>query len=236
MPGLLLLPPPQRRRVYEARATVSTIVDALIKKRRESSTESDLLTLLLQAQDEETGLGLTGEQVRDEVLTLMAAGQETTANALCWSLVLLAQHPEIETRLREEYTRVLGGRAVQVEDLPQLTFARMVLEEPMRLYPPAWGFARSAINEDEIGGSTISKGAYVLLFPVVTHQHPDFWERPDVFDPERFAPERSAVRHRFAYFPFVGSPRLCIRNQVALTEAQLILATILPRHQFDLLT
>ncbi len=235
VPGLLFLPTPQRRRLYEARATVSTIVDALIKKRRESSTESDLLTLLLQAQDEETGLGMTNEQVRDEVLTLLAAGQETTANALCWTLVLLAQHPEIEARLREEYTRVLGGRAPQVEDLPQLTFARLVLEESMRLYPPAWAFARSAIAEDEIGGYTIPRGAYVLLFPATTHRHPDFWERPDVFDPERFAPERASGHHRFAYFPFGGGPRLCIGNQFALTEAQLILATILPRYQFRLL-
>jgi enediyne biosynthesis protein E7 len=235
VPGLLFLPTPQRRRLYEARATVYTIVDALIKKRRESSTESDLLTLLLQAQDAETGLGMTDEQVRDEVMTLLAAGQETTANALCWTLVLLSQHPDIEARLREEYQQVLGGRAPQVEDLPQLKLSRMVLEESMRLYPPAWAFARSAINEDEIGGYTIPRGAYVLLFPATTHRHPDFWEQPDVFDPERFAPSRSDGRHRFAYFPFGGGPRLCIGNQFALTEAQLILATILPRYQFRLL-
>jgi len=111
----------------------------------------------------------------------------------------------------------------------------MVLEESMRLYPPAWAFARSAIDEDEIGGHTISKGAYVLVFPATTHRHPDFWEQPDVFDPERFSPERSAGRHRFAYFPFGGGPRVCIGNQFALTEAQLILATILPRYQFRLL-
>jgi len=235
MPGLLFLPTPQRQRLYEARATVSTVVDALIAKRRARSTESDLLTMLLQAQDEETGLGMTNEQVRDEVLTLLAAGQETTANALCWTLVLLSQHPDIEARLREEYTRVLGGRAPQVEDLPQLKLSRMVLEESMRLYPPAWAFARSAIDEDEIGGYRIAKGAYVLLFPATTQRHPDFWEQPDVFDPERFSPERSAGRHRFAYFPFGGGPRICIGNQFALTEAQLILATVLPHYQFRLL-
>ena len=235
MPGLLFLPTPQRQRLYEARATVSTVVDALIAKRRARSTESDLLTMLLQAQDEETGLGMTNEQVRDEVLTLLAAGQETTANALCWTLVLLSQHPDIEARLREEYTRVLGGRAPQVEDLPQLKLSRMVLEESMRLYPPAWAFARSAIDEDEIGGYRIAKGAYVLLFPATTQRHPDFWEQPDVFDPERFSPERSAGRHRFAYFPFGGGPRICIGNQFALTEAQLILASVLPHYQFRLL-
>jgi len=235
VPGLLSLPTPQRRRLYEARTTLYTVVDALIDKRREISTESDLLTMLLQARDEETGEGMTDQQVRDEVLTLLGAGQETTANALCWTFLLLSQHPDIEARLREEYQQVLGGRAAQMEDLPRLPLTRMVLEESMRLYPPAWAFARYAIAEDEIGGYTIAKGAYVLLFPATTHRHPDFWERPDVFDPERFEPERVARRHRFAYFPFGGGPRLCIGNQFALTEAQLILATILPRYQFRLL-
>jgi len=235
VPGLLSLPTPQRRRLYEARTTLYTVVDALIDKRREISTESDLLTMLLQARDEETGEGMTDQQVRDEVLTLLGAGQETTANALCWTFLLLSQHPDIEARLREEYQQVLGGRAAQMEDLPRLPLTRMVLEESMRLYPPAWAFARYAIAEDEIGGYTIPKGAYVLLFPATTHRHPDFWERPDVFDPERFSPERTDGRHRFAYFPFGGGPRVCIGNQFALTEAQLILATILPRYQFRFL-
>jgi cytochrome P450 len=237
VPGLLTLPTPQRHHLYEARDTLYAIVDSLIAGRRTRSTasENDLLTLLLQAQDEETGEGMTDQQVRDEGMTLMAAGHETTSNALCWTLLLLAQHPDMEARLREEYTRVLGGRPAQIEDLPQLKLTRLVLEESMRLYPPAWAFARYAGDEDEVGGYTIPKGAYVLMFPATTHRHPDFWERPDVFDPERFSPERTNGRHRFAYIPFGGGPRICIGNQFALTEAQLILATILPRYQFRLL-
>lgn len=235
VPGLLTLPTPQRYRLLKTRAAIYAIVDELIARRRERSTENDLLSMLLEARDEETGEGMSDQQVRDEVMTFMAAGHETTANALCWTLLLLAQHPDIEATLREEYQQVLGGRVPQVEDLPRLKLARMVLEEAMRLYPPAWAFARQAIASDEIGGYTIPKGAYVLLFPAVTHRHPDFWERPDVFDPERFAPSRAAGRHRFAYFPFGGGPRICIGNQFALTEAQLILATILPRYQFCLL-
>jgi cytochrome P450 len=235
VPGLLSLPTPQRQRLYAARAALYAVVDALIAKRREGSPENDLLTMLLQTRDAETGEGMTDQQVRDEVMTLLAAGHETTSNALCWTLMLLAQHPDIEARLREEYQQVLGGRAPQMEDLPQLTFARMVLEESMRLYPPAWAFARSAIAEDEMGGYRIAKGAYVLLFPYVTHRHPDFWEQPEVFDPKRFAPERTNARHRFAYLPFGGGPRVCIGNQFAFTEAQLVLATILPRYQFRLL-
>src|SRR5258706_1445756 len=163
VPGLLSLPTPQRYRLYEARNTLYTVVDALIDKRREISTESDLLTMLLQARDEETGEGMTVSQVRDEVLTLMVAGHETTTNALCWTFLLLAQHPHIEARLREEYQRVLGGRAVQMEDLPQLPLTRMVLEESMRLYPPAWAFARYAKASDEIADYSIPKGAYVLM-------------------------------------------------------------------------
>ena len=235
VPGLLSLPTPQRRRLYTTRNTVYTIVDELIDKRWERSTESDLLTMLLHARDAETGEGMTRSQVRDEALTLLVAGHETTSNALCWTLLLLAQHPHIEAKLREEYQQALGGRAPQMEDLPQLKLTRMVLEESLRLYPPAWAFARSAIAEDEIGGYTIPRGAYVLMFPATTHQHPDFWERPEAFDPERFSPERAVRRHRFAYFPFGGGPRVCIGNQFALTEAQLILATILPRYQFRLL-
>src|SRR5258708_6350082 len=235
VPGLLSLPTPQRHRLFEARNTLYTVADELIAKRRQASTENDLLTMLLQARDEETGEGMTDEQVRDEVVTLMAASQETTSNALCWTLVLLAQHPDIEARLQQEYQQVLGGRAPQIEDLPQLKLSRMVLEESMRLYPPAWVFARSAIDEDEIGGYSSAQGAYVLMFPATTHRHPDFWERPDVFDPERFEPERAAGRHRFAYFPFGGGPRVCIGNQFALTKAQLILAPVLSRCQFRLL-
>jgi cytochrome P450 len=230
VPGLLSLPTPQRHRLYEARNTLYAVVDELIDKRRQASTGSDLLTMLLKA-----GLGMMDQQVRDEVLTLMVAGHETTTNTLCWTFLLLAQHPHIEARLQQEYSRVLGGRTAQMEDLPQLKLGRMVLEESMRLYPPAWAFARYAKASDEIDGYTIPKGAYVLMFPSMTHRHPAFWERPDVFDPERFAPERAAGRHRFAYFPFGGGPRLCIGNQFALTEAQLILATILPRYQFRLL-
>ena len=237
VPALLSLPTPQRHHLYEAKALLDAIVDELIAGRRARSTasENDLLTMLLEARDAETGEGMNDQQVCDEVRTLMVAGHETTTNALCWTLMLLAQHPDIEARLREEYTHVLGGRTVTVEDLPQLQFSRMVLEESMRLYPPAWIFGRSAINEDEIGGYRIAKGAYVLMFPAVTQRHPDFWEQPEIFDPERFAPERAAERHRFASFPFGGGPRVCIGNQFALTEAQLILATILPRTQFRLL-
>ncbi len=216
LPWVLSLPTPQRHHMLAARNELYAVVDEMIRKRRGASAHGDLLAMLLQARDEESGLGMTDQQVRDEVLTLLLAGHETTANALCWTFWLLAQHP-------------------QIADLPQLPETRMVLEEVMRLYPPAWVLARHAIQEDQIGGYAIPKGSYVLLFPYATHRHPAFWERPLVFDPERFSPERAAGRHRFAYFPFGGGPRLCIGNQFALAEAQLILATILSQYQLRLL-
>jgi enediyne biosynthesis protein E7 len=236
LPWVLSLPTPQRRRLHAARSALYTVVEQIIReRRRRHETHGDLLEMLLEARDEETGEGMADQQVRDEVLTLLLAGHETTANALSWTFYLLAQHPHIEARLQEEYQRVLNGRPATIEDLPQLPFTRMVVEEAMRLYPPAWGLGRRALGNDEIGGYAIPRGAYVLVFPYVTHRHPAFWERPGAFDPERFSAQLSAGRHRFAYFPFGGGPRLCLGNQFAFYEAQLILATILSRYQLRLL-
>jgi enediyne biosynthesis protein E7 len=236
LPWVLSLPTRERRRLHAARSSLYTLVEQVIReRRRHRETHGDLLEMLLEARDEETGDGMTDQQVRDEVLTLLLAGHETTANAFSWTFFLLAQHPHIEARLQEEYQRVLNGRPAMIEDLPQLPSTRMVLEEAMRLYPPAWGLGRRALDNDEIGGYAIPKGAYVLVFPYVTHRHPAFWERPDAFDPERFSAQLAAGRHRFACFPFGGGPRLCLGNRFALYEAQLILATILSRYQLRLL-
>jgi cytochrome P450 len=236
LPWILPLPTRERRRLRAARSALYTVVEQIIReRRRRHETHGDLLEMLLEARDEETGEGMTDQQVRDEVLTLLLAGHETTANALIWTFLLLAQHPHIEARLQEEYQHVLNGRPAMIEDLPQLHSTRMVIEEAMRLYLPAWGLGRRALGNDEIGGYFIPKGAYVLVFPYVTHRHPAFWERPNEFDPERFSARLSAGRHRFAYFPFGGVPRLCLGNQFALYEAQLILATILSRYRLRLL-
>lgn len=235
IPGILSLPTPQRHQLAAARRELHAVVDELVRQRRADGGErNDLLAMLLEARDAETGEGMSDAQVRDEVLTLLLAGHETTANALSWTFYLLARHPEIATRLHQEYRRVLAGRPPAMQDTARLSYGRMVIEESMRLYPTAWAVGRRALADDEIGGYVIPKGAYVLLFQSVTHRHPDFWEQPDVFDPERFSSEHAAGRHRFAYFPFGGGPRLCIGNQFALTEAQLILATILSRYELRL--
>ena len=235
VPGILSLPTPQRHRLFTARRELHAVVDSIIRQRRSShEPREDLLTMLLEARDAETGAGMPDEQLRDEVLTLLLAGHETTANTLAWTFYLLAQHPPIAARLQDEYQRALNGRLAEIEDLPQLSFGRMVIEESMRLYPPAWALGRHALQDDEIGGYTIPRGAYVLVFQYETHRHPAFWEQPDVFDPERFSAERAVGRHRFAYFPFGGGPRLCIGNQFALMEAQLILSAVLSRYDLHL--
>ena len=173
-------------------------------------------------------------QIRDEVLTLLLAGHETTANALAWTFFLLADAPEVDGKLRSELDQVLGGRAPTVDDLPRLPYLAMVVQESMRLYPPAWAISRAVIADDEIMGYLIPAGSNVLLSQWVTHRHPDFWNDPNRFDPERFSPDAIAQRPRYAYFPFGGGPRLCIGEQFALVEARLILASVLQNYRLRL--
>ena len=232
------VPTPRNRRFRAALRAVDREVYSIIADRRRGGGDGDddLLALLMGARDEETGEAMGDEQLRDEVMTLFLAGHETTANALSWALYLLATHPEAERRLRDELDEVLGEerRSPTVADLPRLPYTKMVVEETLRLYPPAWITNRQALADDEILGYGIPAGAYVMLSPYVLHRHPDYWDHPEEFDPERFTPERSAGRPRFAYFPFGGGPRQCIGQSMALAEAQLVLATVLERYRLRL--
>jgi cytochrome P450 len=231
----LFVPTPRNRRLQAALRRLDALVYDLITARRQSQQDTpDLLSVLLAVRDEETGEGMSDRQIRDEVITLLLAGHETTAVALSWTWYLLAQHQECEQRLHAEVGAVLGGRLPTVEDLPNLPYCHMVLEEALRLYPPAWSFSRNALADDELGGYHISAGSTVLLCPYTTHRHPAFWEQPEVFDPLRFTPERVAARPHYAYFPFGGGPRLCIGSAFAMMEAQLILATVAQRYRLCL--
>jgi cytochrome P450 len=226
------VPTPRNRRFRAALRTVDRAVYSIIaERRRGGGDEEDLLALLMEARDEETGESMGDKQLRDEVITLFLAGHETTANALSWAFYLLATHPDAEERLRAELAEVLGAeddfRVPTLEDLPRLPYAKMVVDETLRLYPPAWITNRQAIADDEILGHRIPAGAFVMLSPYVLHRHPDYWTEPDAFDPERFAPGQGNGRPRFAYFPFGGGPRQCIGQSMALVEAQLVLATVL---------
>lgn len=228
-------PTPRNRRFLRARNKLDRLVYRLIEERRTSDDHpSDLLSMLLDAQDEETGERMTDEQLRDEVMTILLAGHETTAVALAWTWYLLAQHPQVEQKLHAELDAVLAGRTPTLEDLPRLSYTRMVIEEVMRLYPPAWAIVRQAAVDDDLHGFRIPAKSPVIVMPYVTHRHPDFWERPNAFEPERFAPGRDVEHHKFAYFPFGGGPRQCIGNNFALMEAQLILATLAQHYTLDL--
>ena len=209
-------------------------VDQLLMQRGRTpeAEPKDLLARLIAARDE-TG-GMTPKEVRDQVVTIFMAGHETTSQALSWTWYLLSQHPAVEARLHDELAAVLHGRTPRYEDLTKLPYTRMVIEESMRLYPPAHTFGRSPIVADEVLGRRIPARADVLIVPWLLHRKPSLWENPDRFDPERFTPERVAARPRFAYLPFGAGPRICIGAAFAMAEAMLILATIAQRYRLHL--
>jgi cytochrome P450 len=229
------VPTPRNRRTLAAQGVIDKAIYAIIEERRRHPVESnDLLALLMEARDEETGEGMSDKQLHDEVLTLFIAGHETTANALSWAWYQLSMHPEVERRLRHELDSVLNGRLPTPDDLPRMPYARMVIDETLRLHPPAWITDRTAVNDDVIRGYPIPAGATVSVSPYVVHRLPDYWENPEAFDPERFSPERSAGRAPFAYFPFGGGPHQCIGKGFSLMEAQLILATVVQHYRLEL--
>ena len=236
------LPTPKYRRFQAARAVLQGAVDHVISQRRRNPSDSaDLLSMLLSARDEETGEAMTDEQLRVEVMTFLLAGQETTSLALTWAWYLLSQHAGAQRRLEEEIDAVLNGRPPEYTDLVNLPYTRMVIDETMRLYPPAWGFSREALADDELGGFHLPRGWLVFVIPYVLHRLPAFWQDPEAFDPDRFLPERSSDRPKFVYLPFGAGPRQCIGNQFALIEAHLVVATLaqsyrlhlVPRHRVE---
>ncbi len=226
------IPTPRNRRFHKAVQTMDAIAYKIIAERRQNGHDrGDLLSMLLMARDEETGEGMNDKQLRDEVTTFLGAGSETTAVLLAWAWTLLSLHPTVERKFRAELAEVLGGRTATIADLPNLKYTRMILDETLRLYPPAWAMSREVLSDDEIGGYHIPAKSQIFLVQYVTHRLPEFWENPEGFDPERFTPERSANRPRYAYFPFGGGPRLCIGNEFALMEAQLVLATVAQKYR-----
>jgi cytochrome P450 len=228
------LPTPGHRRYFNAVAEIDRIVLSMISERRAKGyDEGDLLSMLLQAQDDD-GTQMTDAQLRDEVMTLFLAGHETTALSLSWSWYLLAMNPDTERKFHEELESVLGGRRPEVSDLPKLKYTEMVAKEAMRLYPPAYAVGREALEETEIGGYRVPKGDQVFAFQWATHRDPRFFDNPDGFEPERWTPERSEGLPKYAYFPFGGGPRQCIGNYFAMMEIVLLLATIGQRFRFTL--
>ena len=220
------LPLPAMRRFKRARKRLDETIYRMIAERRATGRdEGDLLSMLLLAQDEEGSGGMTDTQVRDEALTLFLAGHETTADALTWAWYLLSQNPQAEAAFHSELDRVLAGRLPSIEDLLQLRYTESVFAETLRLYPPAWGMGRRALEDYHVGDFTIPARSVILMSPYVVHRDPRWYSNPGEFRPERWLQE-DAARPKFAYFPFGGGARVCIGERFAWMEGTLILAAI----------
>ena len=222
-----------RRFLQDRKAFDDTIIDLIRRRRNTENAPNDLLTMLLSARDADTGEGMTETQLRDEAITIFAAGHETSANALTWTLMLLSQHPETVKKLRTELREVLGGNTPTFADLPRLQYTKQVIEEGMRLYPPAHAVGREAVEADEINGTKIKKNMIVLLSIFSMHRSELYYKNPEKFDPDRFAPERVKLRAKNTYLPFGAGPRMCIGNHFAMMEMQLILASLLQKFDFE---
>jgi len=219
------VPLPQQLRFRRARANLERIVAQLRAERLAHPTAEgdDVVSRLIGAGGE----GGDPAGMRDELVTLLLAGHETTASTLSWAFLMLDRHPEVREQLHEEAASVLGAGTPSLQDMHRLTYTTQVVEEVMRLYPPVWVLPRCAQAQDEIGGYRVPAGADVLVCPYTLHRHPDFWDRPEVFDPQRFAPGRSAERSRYAYIPFGAGPRFCVGSNLGLMEATIVLATVM---------
>lgn len=226
---------PRHRKVREAMDLLDRIVYLIIEERRlhPERERDDLLTMLLNARYDD-GSAMPDRQIRDEIMSLLVAGHETTANTLSWTWYLLAQNPEIVLLLEAEIDDVLEECVPRLEDFPRLAYTEKVINEAMRLYPSAWSISRRALADDEIGGYFIPANAIVAMSPYTMHRHPAYWDDPERFNPERFTPERVAARPRFAYFPFGGGARQCIGNNFALMESMMIIPAIARRYRMRL--
>jgi cytochrome P450 len=227
------LVPRMLRRLTALRSLDTLVYRIIAERRRDVEDRGDMLSMLLLAEDKESGQRMGDRQARDQVMTLLLAGFESTANALSWTWYLLSKNRRVERRLKAELDEVLAGRTPAFEDLSRLTYTRMVIEESLRLYPPAYKFTRQAIQDDEIGGYSIPAGSLVIMSPWVTHRS-HVWPDPEAFEPERFSPDRSDGRPRFAYFPFGRGPRSCVGSEFAMMEAQLVLAMAAQRYRLSL--
>jgi cytochrome P450 len=228
------LPTPWNRRVRKAIGELEAIIYGIIERRRHEPDRGDLLSVLVRARDQDDGRGMDDRQLRDEVMTMFLAGHETTANALAWTVYLLAQHPEAEARLVEECRSVLDGRDPTPADIPALRYTESVFLESMRLYPPAYIFGRRALRECRLGDYDLPAQTTVLISQWVLHRDGRFFDRPEQFEPERWLTGLAQRLPRFAYLPFGGGPRGCIGNTFAMMEGVLILATLFPAFGFSL--
>jgi cytochrome P450 len=230
----LFIPTPRNRQLKKAQRYLRDFLMNIIESRRMHGLQDDLLSMLMTSRDADTGEFMSDDELHDEVLITFFAGHETTASLLTWTSYLLSLNPDVEAKLHAELDNVLAGRVPTQEDVPKLSYTRMVLDEALRLYSPVPIMARDAAEDDEIGGYPVAKGTMVVLLPYATHRHPEFWEKPSEFYPEHFLPEAVAARPRYAYLPFGSGQRICIGLHFAQLEATLLLADIAQRFRFRL--
>ena len=219
----------------QAKQILDHLVLEIIQSRRQNPTDrNDLLSMLLSAQEEETGIGMSDRQLQDEVITLINAGHETTATALAWTWYLIGTHPEVMVKMQDEIQTVLNGNNPTFEKLSQLQYTRRVFDESSRLCPIGLGLPRVALEDDEIEGYFIPKGTIFNIAQYFIFRHPEFWDNPEQFDPDRFLPEKVNQRPKFAYFPFGAGQHICIGKNLALMESTTILAAIIQRFHIEL--
>ncbi|WP_394849566.1 cytochrome P450 [Pendulispora brunnea] len=231
----LSLPSRRRTVMREATARMKRFVQSFVERRvATNDVRDDLLGMLMRATYEDDGGHMTVEQLYDEVLNLVIAAFETTTSGISWALYLIAKHPEVGQRFVNEIDTKLQGRIPTYRDLNELTYTRQIVDETLRLYTPAYQTMRSASESDDLDGYYVPAGANIYLNSYVTHRHPEFWDNPEKFDPERFSPEGMAARPKHAYFPFGSGPRICIGKYFALAELQLILAIIAQRYRLEI--
>jgi len=229
------IPTAKNRRFDEGVATIDKIIYRLIHDRRQAKDNgNDLLSMMIEARDEETGEAMDDKQLRDELVTMFLAGHETTAIALSWSIALLSLHPTVRRQLQQEIDTVLAGHVPNAADFNNLPYTNAVVSEAMRLYPPLPITIRQALEDDVLDSYQIKAGSGVFINIYGAHHNPDVWDNPEGFDPERFLPDRIGDVPRFAYLPFGGGPRQCIGNNFALMEAVLALSMITQRFELDL--
>ncbi len=225
-------PYPGRRRVTRARDYLRKTTADMVAQRRREGGRPDLVQALIDARDEETGEGISDVEIVDNLLTFIAAGHETTALALTWSLYLLSLNPDVEAKVLTEIVQVAGARGLTPDQVGELTYTKQVVQEALRLYPAAPSLLRTPVAEGEIGGVKVDAKTSIFIPIYAIHRHQALWDQPDRFDPDRFEPQIAKARHRCAYLPFGGGPRVCIGMGFSLLEAVAILATILPRYRF----